>query len=109
MTDHETQRETAGDRADRRELDDAASLITSQLDQRGIRTFEHDPAGELARLLDAVELFELAVAARGGDSYVNSPFSSRPERAGFVVPPRNDDESVPSYTARVLAAAGELR
>lgn len=109
MTDHRPEPETAADRADRRSIDDAVIVITRQLERRGVRTSDRDPAEELARLLDAVELFEQAVADRGGDSYLNSPLSSHPGPARFVVPHRHDDESAAAYTARVRAAAEQLR
>lgn len=108
MPEHHHEPQDAGDRADAREIDDAATQIAHQLQERGVRAREDDPAEELARLLDAVEHFERVVAARGGDSYVNSPLSSNPERPDFVVPRRRDDESAASYTARVREAAERL-
>lgn len=111
MSAHRKPRATAGDRAERREVAGAAMQIARHLEQRGIRISSQDPLDDLARLLDAVELFEQAVAARGGDSYLNSSSSGRsgrPERPDFVVPRRHEHESAMVYAARVRAAAERL-
>ena len=92
----------------RDERDSAATEITGRLLQKGIEvSTEEDPA-LLADLLSAVEKFESAVEARGGDLMVNSPDSADPQNPNFVVPSRNADESLEGYIRRVNEAADNL-
>jgi hypothetical protein len=86
----------------------AAETIVGQLHQKGVEVTVDEDSDELASLLSAVERFESAVEARGGDSMLNTPSSRRPENRAFVVPRRNADESVAAYIERVNAAAAAL-
>lgn len=94
---------------DEPEIERAAAQVGDHLAQRGVTVRDGDTPDERADLLSAVEDFERAVAARGGDSYTNSPLSSDPDRREFVVPRRSDDEGVPGYIARIREAADRLR
>jgi hypothetical protein len=80
-----------------------------RLRERGIEVRPGDGDEEVADLLEAVERFEAAVEAKGGDLFVNRIGSSQPEDPGFVPPARNPDESATAYGRRVEAAAGNLR
>jgi hypothetical protein len=86
----------------------AAASVAGQLYQKGVDVSADEDADLLASLLSAVERFEEAVAARGGDSMVNAPDSKRPENRAFVVPQRRGDESLEAYAMRVNAAADAL-
>lgn len=93
---------------DESDIERAARQAADRLEQRGVRVYDDDTAEERAVLLSALEQFERAVAGRGGDSFLNSPRSSRPERREFVIPPRGDDEDAVTYASRVREAADAL-
>ncbi|HEU4632118.1 MAG TPA: hypothetical protein VFS08_20370 [Gemmatimonadaceae bacterium] len=99
---------TWNDEASEADVARAAETVRGQLEERDVRLQDGDTPEELADLLSAVETFEAAVRERGGDSYTNTPRSSDPDRDEFVVPARGDDEMVPAYVRRVLAAADRL-
>ncbi len=80
-----------------------------RLRDRGIPLFPSDADEALADVLDAIERFESAVEAQGGDLMVNRIGSREPQDAAFVPPIRERDESAADYRARVLAAATALR
>jgi hypothetical protein len=85
-----------------------AAEIRGNLRQRGVTVRDEEAGEELATVLEAVERFERARAALGGDSMINAPGTSRPEREEFVIPRRGDDESLAQYATRVDKAAREL-
>ena len=85
-----------------------AAEIRGNLRQRGVSIGDDESGDELATLLEAVERFERARSALGGDSMINRPGSRQPERDEFVIPQRGDDESAAKYAARVDKAAREL-
>jgi hypothetical protein len=64
---------------------------------------------DLADLLSAVERFEAAVEARGGDLMVDDLNSSEPDDPHFVLPPRAAEESVRDYIARIDEATLQVR
>jgi hypothetical protein len=86
----------------------ATDVIESQLRRRGIRVKGDESSDEAADILSAVERFEAAVAALGGDGFVNDPRSHDPEDKRFVVPERRDDEGGGAYARRILDAAERL-
>ncbi|MEO5904646.1 MAG: hypothetical protein ABIQ55_11570, partial [Gemmatimonadaceae bacterium] len=57
----------------------AATEIAGRLHQKGIELSAGEDPAMLADLLTAVEKFEAAVEARGGDLMVNSPDSTDPQ------------------------------
>lgn len=86
----------------------AATEISGRLFQKGIDvSTEEDPA-LLADLLSAVEKFEAAVEAQGGDLMVNMPDSTDPQNPNFVVATRNAAEDMESYIRRINDAADNL-
>lgn len=97
-----------GTTRDEAEVQRVSAQVASQLGQRGVDVHDRDTPAERADILTAVEGFEHAVRARGGDSFVNSPRSSDPERREFVLPRRGADQSVEDYIARVRAATDAL-
>ena len=80
-----------------------------RLAERGIRVDSGDSDEGVADLLDAIERFEAAVEAKGGDLFVNRIGSSEPEDPAYVPPQRRDGESASEYRLRVETAADALR
>lgn len=93
----------------RREERDGAALENSgRLRQKGVLLTGRETSGELDDLMTAVERFEAAVIARGGDLFVNTPFSDQPEDPEFVLPLRVPGEDPEAYAARINEAAARL-
>jgi hypothetical protein len=80
-----------------------------RLSERSIRVEPADSDEAVADLLDAIERFEAAVEAKGGDLFVNRIGSSEPEDPAFVPPERRDRESAEDYRGRIESAADALR
>ena len=85
-----------------------ASNIAGQLTQRGVGLTGDESPDELVALLEAVDRFEAARRARGGDSFTNAPDSSDPDDPDLVLPQRQPDEDAESYASRIRAAAARL-
>src|SRR6266545_3164095 len=66
----------------------AAAEVAARLRQRGVAVTGAEDSDALANLLSAVERFEAAVEAHGGDLMVDDLRSSRPDDPHFVVPRR---------------------
>src|SRR4029077_7264714 len=94
------------ERATRRE---AAAEVTSRLRSRGIEVSGADAPEDLVDLLAAVERFEGAVEAHGGDLMVDDLKSSRPDDPHFVLPRRSRGEALRAYIGRVVQVTGVLR
>ena len=92
----------------REERTSAATEIAGRLLQKGIDASADEDPALLADLLTAVEKFEGAVEACGGDLMVNSPDSADPQNPDFVVPARNADENLEGYIRRIDDAADNL-
>jgi hypothetical protein len=99
MAKDEAQRERAA----------AAAEVTDRLRRRGITVAGGESPEELVDLLSAVERFEAAVEAHGGDLMVDDLKSSRPDDSHFVVPRRAPREAVRAYIGRIDAATTGLR
>ncbi|MFN2603732.1 MAG: hypothetical protein ABR582_13385 [Gemmatimonadaceae bacterium] len=91
------------------EREAAAMELSGRLAQKGIEVGSDEDPGHLADLLSAVEGFERAVEAAGGDLFVNSLSSSEPQDARFVLPKRRADEPISRYTERIIADAQTLK
>lgn len=87
----------------------AVAEVATRLRQRGIAVTGAERADDLANLLSAVERFEKAVEARGGDLMVDDLKSSKPDDSHFVVPRRAPSEAVPAYIGRIDEATAQLR
>jgi hypothetical protein len=87
----------------------AAAEVATQLRRRGITVTKGDGPADLADLLSAVQRFEAAVEAHGGDLMVDDLRSSRPDDPHFVLPRRLKDETIPEYIARIDEATAGLR
>ena len=88
---------------------DVAAEVADRLRRRGIVLASNEQPAELADLLSAVERFESAVEAHGGDLMVDDLKSSRPDDSHFVLPRRSKAESVRAYIARIDEATDKLR
>jgi hypothetical protein len=92
----------------REELTRAKEHTVEILARRGVLLSRDESEEELADLWSAVERFEAAVEARGGDTMTNSPTSAEPDNPAFVLPERKPRESARDYTRRILEAAARL-
>jgi len=88
---------------------DVAAEVADRLRRRGILLSGDERPEDLADLLAAVERFESAVEARGGDLMVNDLKSSEPEDPHFVLPSRLPEESIRDYAARIDSATLAVR
>ena len=82
-----------------------AAHVASILRARGVALTGREDSDQLASLMSAVERFEAAVMARGGDLMVNDARSSEPENAAFRLPARDAGESAAAYAWRLKDAA----
>lgn len=87
----------------------AAAEVTVRLRKRGIDVPGSENPEDLVNLLSAVERFESAVEAHGGDLMVDDLKSSRPDDTHFVIPQRARGEAVRAYTGRIIEATAQLR
>ena len=93
----------------RREERAGASLENSgRLRQKGVLLTGTETSAQLDDIMTGVERFEAAVIARGGDLFVNTPFSDQPEDPGFVIPQRLPGEDAEAYAARINESAERL-
>jgi hypothetical protein len=91
----------------REELQRAMQETAARLRERGARLTGRETSEELVALLEAVERFEDAVEARGGDLFVDEGpggVTREPDDVHFVLPYRAPHESVASYLARLAGA-----
>src|SRR5213594_3615304 len=86
-----------------------AGEVADRLRHRGIALTGSEKPDTLADLLSAVERFESAVEAHGGDLMVDDLKSSQPDDRHFVLPRRAPGEAVRAYISRIDAAASGLR
>lgn len=86
-----------------------AAEIADRLRRRGIVLTGKEKPDELADLLSAVERFESAVEAHGGDLMVDDLKSTRPDDRHFVLPRRGQAESVRDYIVKIDEATIALR
>jgi len=91
-----------------REGDDAraaaAAEVADRLRRRGIAVTGAERTDDLADLLSAVERFEAAVEAHGGDLMVDDLKSPQPDDRHFVLPRREHAEAIRVYISRIDAA-----
>jgi len=85
--------------------------LAARLLNRGVRVHTQDTPDALGTLTEAVEGFEAAVEARGGDLMVDEPpvgHPAEPDNPAFVLPIRASNESAHSYTSRIDALTAKL-
>jgi len=96
----------------REELERAMQETRARLRGLGIWLSGRESSEELVNLLEAVERFERAVEARGGDLRVDEGpggETREPDDVHFALPRRRAPESVASYLGRLDAATDALR
>lgn len=91
------------------ERQQVADEVATRLRDRGLQITEAEDPEDLAAALEAVERFEAAVKASGGDLMMDNLMSSEPEDPRFVLPERLPDETLASYALRVDEATRRLR
>jgi len=82
--------------------------LEAWLRHRYVPLFGTETDEEVLSIVNALERFESAVIAAGGDLMVDSPESSEPEHPEYVIPRRRDDETPDTYVARVHFAADRV-
>ena len=85
--------------------------LMSRLSALGIDLDGDETPEQLARLSDAIERFEDAVEAAGGDLMVDEPprgQKAQPDGPGCALPRRNADESIDMYIGQLEEAAQKL-
>jgi hypothetical protein len=82
--------------------------LEARLRERRIELTGDESDEDVMLIVNAVETFEGRLAQLGEDSFVNTPESSQPDDVSLVLPRRHDDESAPTYAARIVAAAERL-
>jgi len=87
----------------------AVAEVAARLRSRGITVTGAENPEDVVNLLSAVERFEGAVEAHGGDLMVDDLKSTQPDDRHFVVPRRARGETVRAYIVRIDEAAAELR
>jgi hypothetical protein len=92
----------------REERNAAAVELGGRLRQKGVLLTGRETTAQLDDLMTAIDRFEGAVIARGGDLFVNMPTSNPPENPEFVVPQRLPGEDAEAYGARINSAASRL-
>lgn len=92
----------------REERAGAALELAGRLRQRGALLTGRETGAQLDDLMTAIDRFEAAVIARGGDLFVNTPFSNPPENPDFVIPLRVPGEDSEAYASRINEAAERL-
>jgi hypothetical protein len=90
------------------ERDHVVDGLAARLRGRGIRLTGRETSDQIANLVEAVERFERAVEAHGGDLMVDTRPAREPDDPRFVLPERGPRESVAAYLGRVDVAAEEL-
>jgi hypothetical protein len=93
------------------DLERASLTISSRLGALGIDLDGTESPDQLTQIADAVERFEDAVEAQGGDLMVDEPppgSPGQPDGADCVLPWRAADESVSAYVSRLDRATERL-
>lgn len=94
-------------RSEQREA--AVAEVAARLRDRGVAVAGGEKPEELVDLLSAVQRFEKAVEAHGGDLMMDDLKSSRPDDRHFVLPRRAHAEAMRAYIGRIDEATDRLR
>ena len=107
---------TTGDEEHERELNrhrgqeqrSAREDIVARLNARGIDVTEDASVEALVEVSEAVDAFERAVQAAGGDLMVDTRPATEPDDPRFVLPVCHGGESLHDYALRIRNAAARL-
>ncbi|HEX3867534.1 MAG TPA: hypothetical protein VHV78_12315 [Gemmatimonadaceae bacterium] len=88
------------------EVRDAAREVTARLASLRVWLSGEESDEALVQMDEAIDRFEEAVRAKGGDLMVDEPARGaiQPDRADFVLPARCADERVADYLVRLAGA-----
>jgi broad specificity phosphatase PhoE len=95
-----------------RDLARVSEELAGRLRARGVAVHDGDTPDAIVALVEAVEAFERAVEAHGGDLMMDEPparHAGQPDDPHFLIPARGDDESFAQYRARLVAATTSIR
>lgn len=104
---HSSPREEALEPRRREERERVSGEVASRLRDRGVGLTGRESSEEIVTLLEAVERFEGAVEAKGGDLMVDEAPRARttqPDDPRFVLPQRKSHEPVAEYLERIEEA-----
>lgn len=90
------------------ERDEVRDELEDRLVRNGVVLSGSESDEQILAIANAVEVFDAARAAAGGDSMVNTQESSQPDDPHYVLPRRRDDEPVEQYVRRVREAADSI-
>jgi broad specificity phosphatase PhoE len=94
-----------------RDLARVSEELAGRLRARGVAVHEDDSTDAIVALVEAVESFERAVEAHGGDLMMDEPpahHAGQPDDPHFLLPARGDDESFTQYRSRLVAATAAI-
>jgi hypothetical protein len=97
-----------------RDLQRVTEALAGRLRTRGIDVSDIDDPADVESVMAAVEAFERAVTAAGGDLMVDEPptgakASPQPDNPAFLLPTRRADESIARYIARLDEATENIQ
>ena len=108
MTSMDPNRDVGAPESDVRRV---AGQLSGRFSALGIDLDGDESPEQLARLSDALERFEKAVEAAGGDLMVDEPprgQKAQPDGPDFALPRRNADENIDMYIGQLEQAAEKL-
>ncbi len=97
---------------DQTEVERAMEQTRARLEALSVRLEGNESPEELVSILEAVERFEEAVVAKGGDLMVDESVRGmvvEPDDPHFVLPKRRPGETVERYLDRVAIATHRVR
>ncbi len=97
---------------DTSEITRVTQEIAGRLRARGIEVVDADSPEDVVRMLEALEGFESAVQAAGGDLMMDEPPLNQPgepDDPHFLLPTRASDETAAAYLERLTAATVAAR
>ncbi len=107
---------TTGDEGHERDLNrhrgaeqrNARDDVIARLNARGIDVTDDASVEALIEVSEAVDTFERAVQAAGGDLMVDTRPATEPDDPRFVLPMCHGGESLHEYALRIRSAAARL-
>lgn len=97
---------------DSEEVKRVSGQMAGRLAARGVRLTGRERPEELVQIEDAIERFEAAVEARGGDLMMDEGPPGRtpqPDDPHFALPLRREHQSVAQYLERLARTTDDIR